>query len=193
MMTKRFLIYVLPWLLFLVASSIVWKQCSTPKEETVEEKTVVTHHMVVEKMESLGKIELVKFYIKDIVEHEEIKSWWPDSKVVLIVSGEVVGCIDLSKIDSSNIIMEEERMIVKLPQPELCYFKINHDQSKVYSLENEYFSQSQLIDKAYKAAEKQLAASADKMKILEQTKANTQIFLKPFLEQMTGKKVVLTY
>ena len=190
---KRLILLVLPWALFILASTIVWKQCKSSEESTSEDKTVVNHHMVVEKMEALGKIEMVKYYIKDIVEHEEIKSWWPDPKVVLIVSGEVVGCIDLTKVDSSDIKIEQNQITIKLPTPIICYFKINHNESKVYHMENEYFSQSELIDKAYKVGEKQLEMAATKMKILEQTKTNAEIFLKPFLEELTGKKVILAY
>src|SRR5690606_23950795 len=117
------------------ASLIIWKQCSKPEGSSEEETTVVNHHMVVEKLESLGKIELVKYYIKDIVEHEVIKSWWPDPKVVLIISGEVVGCIDLTKVDSSSISIAPDKVTIKLPLPEICYFKVNHDESKVYSMQ----------------------------------------------------------
>jgi predicted RNase H-like nuclease len=177
-------------------SFVVWKQCSSPftlPEIVKEDQTVVNHHMVVEKMESLGKLELVKYYIKDIVEHEVIKDWWVDPKVILIVSGEVAGCINLAKIDSSSIDMDSATIRVKLPQPEICYFKINHQESKVYKMENEYFSQPELVDKAYQIAEKQLESAAIKMKILDQTKVNAELVLKPLLEQLTNKKVVFTY
>ncbi len=158
-----------------------------------EDKTVVTNNMILDKVESIGKLELCKYYIKDIIEQKEIKDWLPDSKVVLIVSGEVTGCIDLKKIDSSSISISENLVRIRLPQPEICYIKINHQESKVYDIENEFFDKAKLIDKAYALAEKNIRDGALKMKILEQTKANAQTTLKPLLEGFSEKKVELYY
>ncbi|HSZ25720.1 MAG TPA: DUF4230 domain-containing protein [Cytophagaceae bacterium] len=158
-----------------------------------EAKTVVTNSMVVEKIESIGKLELCKYFIKDIIEHQEIKEWWPDPKIVLIVSGEVVGCLDLKKIDSNAIRILTDKITIKLPEPEICYVKINHQESKVYNIENEFFNKPKLIDKAYSLAEKSIRDSALQMKILDQTKSNAQIILKPMLENFTGKKVELLF
>lgn len=195
MVMKRILFILLPWTLLILTSVFLWKQCQDSTPVLIQEdQVVINHHMVVEKMESLGKLELVKYYIKDIVEHEVIKDWQLDPKVVLIVSGEVVGCINLTKIDSNHIQIEMDKITVKLPQPELCYFKINHKESKVHSMEKDYFTESsELVDTAYKMAEKQIEVAAIKMKILEQTKVNSEIFLRPFLEELTGKKVIFTY
>ncbi len=187
---KKLIQIALPWLLVAISAVFIWNQCSVPKNK---EEIVINHNMIVEKMEAVGKIELVKYYIKDIVEHEVIKNWWPDPKVVLMISGEVVGCIDLTKIDSADIQIENERIFIKLPPPEICYFRINHQESRVYSIEKEYFSESALIDKAYKLAETQLEKAAVKMKIIEQTKINAEIILKPLLEEISGKKVVFNY
>jgi hypothetical protein len=128
-----------------------------------------------------------------VIEQKEVKDWWPDSKIILIISGEVTGCIDLKKIDSNAITVLTDKIRIKLPEPEICYVKINHQESKVYDIENEFFNQAKLIDKAYALAEKNIKDGALKMKILEQTKANAQITLKPLLESFSGKTVELYY
>lgn len=63
-----------------------------------EVKSTTVHNVILEKVESLGKLELVRYKFKDIVEHEMISQWLPDPKALLIVSGEAVGCIDLGKV-----------------------------------------------------------------------------------------------
>ncbi|HVD99409.1 MAG TPA: DUF4230 domain-containing protein [Cytophagaceae bacterium] len=171
---------------------LLYHQFSNPFK-IEEDKSVITNNMIVEKIESIGKLELCKYYIKDVLEHKEIKDWWPDSRVVLIVSGEVTGCIDLKKIDSTAIEIEETKIRIRLPEPEICYIKINHQESKVYDIENEFFEKGKLIDKAYALAEKNIRDGALKMKILEQTKANAQTTLKPLLEGFSGKTVELYY
>jgi hypothetical protein len=162
------------------------------KKEPIE--TVVTNNMVVEKIESIGKLELCKYFIKDVVEQKEVKDWYlPNSKVIVIISGEVTGCIDLKKIDSNSVSILTDKIRIKLPAPEICYVKINHQESKVYDIKNEFFDKAKLIDKAYSLAEKNILDGAIKMKIYDQTKSNAQITLKPLLEGFTGKTVELYF
>jgi hypothetical protein len=188
----RTIIQILSFLCILLAAYLLYIQFNN-KFSIQEDKTIVTNNMVVEKIESIGKLELCKYYIKDVIEQKEIKDWWPDSKVILIVSGEVTGCLDLKKIDSTGITILADRIKIKLPLPEICYVKINHQESKVYDIQNEFFDKPKLIDKAYALAEKNIQNAAFKMKIIEQTKANAQITLKPLLEGFTGKKVELYF
>ena len=155
-------------------------------------KTLVTetnHNMVVEKIEALGKLETAKYYIKDVVEHTEKETWLPDPMVILILSGEVTGCIDLSKIDSTNIIFEDKVVKVRLPQPEICNYKINHQQSKVYDIKNGFMREAEIIDRAYKNSENQIKEAALRMKILDQTTANAKQILRPLIEKLTNKPV----
>lgn len=204
-MRKAFFI-TLPWILFIGTGVVLYQQCSSSsmlslkKEESV---SVINHQMVVDRIESMGKLELVKFYIKDIVEHNEIIDWWPDSKAVLLVSGEVVGCIDLTKVDSSDIYFSGNNLHIVLPEPEICYNKVNHKDSKVYdvksiSIENFFPLNSQknnamLIDKAYTHAEQQIQVAAKEMNILGQTKDNARLVLMPLLQSLSEKKVTISF
>ena len=92
-MSFRFLFKVFPWLLLcLLAMYVYISPASLFGSSTDEGETEITNHIIIEKIELLGKLELCKFYIKDIVEHKEIKPWYDkDSKVVLIIAGEAVG------------------------------------------------------------------------------------------------------
>jgi hypothetical protein len=194
MNVKRLLFLALPWTLLILVCFTWYKQCTRSVFSRKDDIEVINHNMVVEKVESLGKLELVKFYLKDIVEQTTEMDWWPDPHVVLLVSGEVVGCIDLSKIDSSDVTMLDNEVVIRLPQPEICYFKVNHQDSKVYNMDSKLImDESTMIDRAYKQAEKQLEVAAVKMKILDQTKINAGTLLKPLLEDFTGKKVTITF
>src|SRR3954467_11260491 len=119
---RKVLFTALPWAL-LILICVLWYRLS--RTESEEEKMVVNHNMIIEKIEAMGKLELVRFFIKDIVENTQEVNWWPDQRVVLMVSGEVVGCIDLTKIDSTKIQIDPEKVSVRVPAPEVCYFKIN--------------------------------------------------------------------
>ena len=155
---------------------------------------VTNHNIVLEKIEQLGKLELVKYKFKDIVEHKIEYDYYPDSKVVLIVSGEAVGCIDLKKIKLSDINQKnKDSLYIRLPEPELCYNKIDQSASRIYDTKHGINDAADLMGGAYKAAEKQIERTALESNILEQTKKNGEQLLKPLLENISGKKVFFTY
>jgi hypothetical protein len=173
----------------------VWvsRSCGKPSEENKAE--TVTHHTVVlQEITAMGKLELVKFNFKDVVEHEVVKEWLPNSRAVLIVSGEAIGCIDLTKVQLTDLVANQtDTLLIYLPEPELCVNKINHEQSKVYNVEYALFEEGKLISEAYAKAEKQIGTSALQMGILDQTRENADKMLKPLLEKVSGKKVLLRY
>lgn len=192
-----FLIYILrkllPILVLLILGILVLRSCKDTLLGTSQEDVQVTHNTVLSKIEDLGRMELVRYNFKDIVEYKkEVSQWLPNSKSVLIVAGEAVGCIDMSRITRQDIALTNDSTItVKLPEPEICYFKVDHDKSKVFAMENTYFQDAELVDDAYKYAEKNVRTAALNSGILEQTAANADKILKPMLEGLTGKNIVL--
>ncbi|MDX1903051.1 MAG: DUF4230 domain-containing protein [Thermonemataceae bacterium] len=183
-------------LVLIVAAILVW---DFAKKKILGFDTppppVITHNTTLEQIEAMGKLELVKYKFKDILEYEVKKSWWRDSKAVLIISGEAVGCIDLSKIKPENIIEKDSVVLIELPKPELCYVKVNHQESKLYDMESGVFGsgEGKIVSDAYKAAEEQIQKTALESNILEQTKKNAELILKPTLEQIAKKKVIFRY
>jgi hypothetical protein len=182
----------------------VWQKYSAGPD-IQPEPPVVSHHTVLQEITAMGKLELVKFNFRDIVEYEKgltnfstinyylNKYGGNKAKAVLIVGGEAVGCIDLTQISASDIVdAGRDTLIVYLPKAELCVNKINHDQSKVYSMQHTYFvEEGQMVSEAYLAAEKKIADEALRMGILEQTDENAEKILRPFLEKTSGKTVLL--
>ncbi len=158
-----------------------------------DNETQTTHAMVLEEIQSLGKLELIRYNFKDIVEHEQVVQWLPNPKAVLIVQGEAIGCIDLTRIATSDVNTESDTVVVHLPEPELCSYKIDHSKSKVYNTEYAFMEEAKLVQEAYQQAEQQIQKAALDMGILEQTKRNAEQILKPVLEKVSGKKVVLRY
>jgi hypothetical protein len=148
---------------------------------------------LLEKITAMGKLELVKYNFKDVVESKIQKDLLPDAKVLLVVMGEATGCIDLTKIRVADIENGVDKLVVHLPDPEICTFKIDHAKSKVYDSQFAFMDEAELVDQAFKKAEVQVQKSAQEMGIIQETKASAQQILKPFLEQISGKQVVLMY
>src|SRR5688572_32563322 len=133
-----------------------------------KEKESSVHHMILEKTEQLGRLEVVKYRIKDVVEHKIERSWYAggDTKVLVIVSGEAVGCIDLQQLKKEDIVFEEKRVTIQLPAPQICYAKVNHNESKVYDAPTSPFSNNaNAVDAAFRNAENQIHAAALEMGI----------------------------
>jgi hypothetical protein len=192
-----FLVYlvrkILPYLILVVALIFIWRSCKDLFWGKSEETVQVTHSTVLNKIEGLGKMELVRYNFKDVVEYKkELSRWLPNSRSVLIVAGEAVGCIDMSQVTRQDIKFPNDSTItIKLPAPEICYFKVDHAKSKIFAMEYTYFQDATLVDEAYKYAEKNVRQSALNAGILEETARNADKILKPMLEGITGKTVVL--
>ncbi len=161
-----------------------------------EEKTTVTHNRLIEQIERIGKLELVKVHIKDVVEVKNQRAWYKggDSRLLLVVSGEAAGCIDLNAIKAEHISIDEDSIRITLPAPEICYFKIDHQNSRVYEGENQfkllsYNDASQETAEAFKMAETELKQTALEMGIEAQTKENAIKVLKPLLQRVSGKPI----
>lgn len=177
-----------PWVILLAAVYFfISKKFSI--NTSVENK----HQLLVEKIEAIGKLELVRYQISDVLEHKEKTDFLPEASVLLVVKAEAVGCIDLTKITKEDISIDADTAVVNLPQPEICYVKIDHKNSKVYDTKMAFFREAALVDDAYKSAEKQVNAEVKKSSILLQTKTNATNVLKPIIEGLGYKNVKFTF
>jgi hypothetical protein len=210
---KQALLFI-PWLLLLTVL-LFWSlgvDLSSFKKDVVD---VHTATVIIERIEELGKLELVKYNFKEIYDYQaisegKIKSsttlriydYSPDLKVALIASGEAVGCIDLRSLDPETIQTNDDTLYFRIPDPELCYYKLDMDKSRIYDFERSGFwsnlfsddeEVTRAVQNAYREAEKQIRISALESGILRQTVVNAEKVLRPVLEKISGKVVVFTY
>ena len=179
------------WVIVLAGFLAIWEQVRAASwlSRFTRQPDKTTHSVVLERVVALGKIELVRYTFKDIVEHEQANLLLPNSRAVLIVEGEAVGCIDLTKLRPADVVTEGDSLLVRLPAPELCTWKINHERSRVYDTNYTFLNEAQLVSDAYRQAERQVRASAMQSGILDQTRRNAVTLLQPILAQLTGKPV----
>ncbi|WP_347159540.1 DUF4230 domain-containing protein [Pontibacter chitinilyticus] len=192
----RFLLKLLPWVLIITAGIFIWrsfKDFFNKPEEKKAPEVVVNYNTILTSVEELGRMELVRYNFKDVVEYEKnVSRFVPNSKIVLIVAGEAVGCVDFTKIRPSDIQFQGDTLVqVALPAAQICYYKVDHSKSKVFSKENTYFQDADLVEEAYRYAEQNVKRAALNSGILRQTQVNAEKILKPMLEEITGKRVVL--
>lgn len=151
-----------------------------------------THNIILEKTKALGKLELATYYFKDIVEQTLERDYLPDPKALIIVYGEATGCIDLTRLTIDDIKSSNDTIYIRLPQAELCQYKIDHSKTHIYDASNAFMNEKLLFEEAYKSAEKKIKSAALDAGILSKTEANAELILLPILQNITQKPIVLS-
>lgn len=158
-------------------------------------RTEITEDVMVNKITSMGKLQLVKYAMKDVIEQKEVRTFLPDERILFVAVGEVVGCLDLEKVTQQDIVFTDDSLKLYLPQPEICYVKIDHQQSKVYDVSGVWFpgDTKNMVENIYKIAEQKLLENAQQMQVLNKTRENAEIIFKPLVENLSGKKVKILF
>lgn len=158
--------------------------------------TVLNEDFMVEKITAMGKLELVKYAMRDVLEKKELRLLLPDKRILFVASGEATACIDLTRVMKEDIVHEgSDSLTVYLPQPEICYVKLDHKKSKVYDVSGSFFPSDtkDLVEGIYKLAEQRLLSNAKQLDIIGKARQNAFLIFKPMLENVSGKKVNLQF
>ena len=190
---------ILPWVL--VAAMLMFILLRLNSGAGDEPSRIIQNNVVLKEMEAMGKVELVKYNFKEITEVTDIAETYfdlfklgPDQKIALISEGQAVGCIDLARLQAHDILIEGDTMHIRLPPPEICYYKLDLQRTRIYSLQtNPFEDNDDFIEEAYRQAEKEIHEAALNSGILDQTRTNAEMVLVPMLEKMTGKTVVVQF
>ncbi|MEO0894855.1 MAG: DUF4230 domain-containing protein [Bacteroidota bacterium] len=198
----RAIVYFLAGLLIIAIVGTLFFFVILPRMVTIPslpdmkpEETIQVHSIVVEKVQGLKKMELEKYEFQDIVKHVHRIDWWPDPEVTLQAYGQVVACVDFAKIDSGHVVVIGDTIMLTLPEPEICYSRIDHDRSQVIETwyTSIYSDGKKMIDQAYKIAEDKMLSTAIEAGILDSAKIEARKALVPFLENLTQKEVYLSF
>lgn len=152
-----------------------------------------SHQLLVERIEQMGKLELVKYRFSDIIEHQAVSDYLPNASVLLIVKADAVGCIDLARISRDDINIMDDSVTIQLPKAEICYVKIDHKASRVYDTKMAFFREATLVDEAFQAAEQEITEQVQQSDILQQTERNAIHVLRPLIEGLGYNKFSLTF
>ncbi|MEQ9468855.1 MAG: DUF4230 domain-containing protein [Ekhidna sp.] len=200
----KLILKILPWLL--TVGLLSWMLLQEKMNFSKERVTKIETNTILTRVEQMGKMELVKYNFQEVTEVKKIANEIdlkifkykpiPDSKAVLISQGSAVGCIDFAKIKPEDISIENDTVYLSLPAPEICYFKIDLEKSRLYDLQIDYMRQDErknFIQELYKVAEQEIKNSSIQSGILEQTRENAHAVLRPMLEGISGRVVILSF
>lgn len=184
---------ITPYIVVVILTLILGWFLFRPKPEGP--KITETNDMAVTKIQAIGRMELVKLTVKDVLEYNIERDFLPDSKVLLVVSGEMAGCIDLAKIRKEQITVKDSVVHIILPKPEICYYKIDQQKTRIYNATTYFLldNEALITQLAYKRAENYFKSDSLNRVVYKETEAKVQTMLKPLLESITQKKVVLEF
>ena len=156
------------------------------------------HRTLLERVEKLSKLQLVKYRIKDIMVLEKGRvPMLTRSKALLVASGEAYGCVDLSGM-KDRIEIRGDTVLVRLPQPEVCTYRLDHRQTHLYDLNMSLLDiamdrDEEFMDRLYREAEERILQEALRGGILEDTRKQAVNFLRNLITSMGFRIVVFQW
>lgn len=153
------------------------------------------HRLSIETIQRMGKLELVRFNVKDFVKQTQARPFYlPDAKALLIVVGHVSAGIDLEKISKDDFSATANQITIKLPRPEILLTKVVHEESEVYDIKRGFLRTPKLIEEAWREAEKAIREIAIKQGYEDICIKNARILLEPLFQELAGtRKVVIEF
>ena len=158
-----------------------------------EQRVEVSHNMIVEKITGIGNLEVVRYNIQDIIEYKKVRRWLPNAKTMLVVSGEVTGCIDLTLLSEKDIHVSGDSLRLMLPVPQICHVSIDHKNSRIYNMEYGLWETAEIMDEAYRHAESKLREQAYQLAIESKSRENATNLLTPILQAMGFKHILVSF
>ena len=212
MISLKQIIKILPWFLLIVIVFTMYISNQWPFNKKIkQERQILETSVILKEVEKLGKLELVRYNFKEVFEYKRLSNgkivgnsilnshdYDPDLSVILIATGEAVGCIDLTKLEITDIDIDNDSIVIYLPAPELCYHKLDLENTKIYSFNKESWwsrmfadesEKNAVLQMAYNKAESRLKEAAIESGIFYSTNENVENMLKPLLNRMTGKSI----
>jgi Protein of unknown function (DUF4230) len=135
---------------------------------------------VIRQVRSLQRLETVSYTMDKIISGERenpvLPAFLAGDKLLLVVHGEVVAGVDLSKLQPNDVVVSDRSVAIHLPQAEIFTTRLDSAKTRVYSRETGLFSSPDpnLESEVREEAERQLQAAALQDGILKTASANAQ-------------------
>ncbi|OSI14558.1 DUF4230 domain-containing protein [Neisseria dumasiana] len=144
---------------------------------------VLTRESVLTRIQNLNRLESTAFHIDTIIKTEKKGNWyalWQDSQTGLFIAqGKVLAGLDLNKLNSENVHVVDNKVIISLPPVEIL--SVGLDNIEVYDIKTGSLGlhpiDKSVFQSVQEQAKKQVLAGACKADILAhaQTQAQQQL------------------
>jgi hypothetical protein len=150
---------------------------------------------VVRQIQQLQRLETVSFTMDKIISGEHDSPYLPkflvSDRLLLVVHGEVIGGVDLSKLELNDVVVQDQSISLRLPQAQILVTHLDNTQTRVYSRDTGLFSSPDpnLESEVRQEAERQLQEAAMQGDILKTADGNARTTISSLLQGLGFKKV----
>jgi hypothetical protein len=148
----------------------------------------VSQPTVVRQIQRLQRLETVTYTMDKIISGERDNPYLPKflagDRLLLVVHGEVIGGVDLAKVQPSDVVVHGEAITFHLPQAEIFSTVIDNAKTRVYSRDTGLFTSPDpnLESEVREEAERQLQQAALQDGILKTADQNARNTLTSMLK-----------
>jgi hypothetical protein len=150
---------------------------------------------VVRQIQQLQRLETVSFTMDKIISGEHDSPYLPkflvSDRLLLVVHGEVIGGVDLSKLEPADVVVQGQSISLRLPLAQILVTRLDNTQTRVYSRDTGLFSSPDpnLESEVRQEAERQLQEAAMQGDILKTADGNARSTISSLLQGLGFKKV----
>jgi hypothetical protein len=150
---------------------------------------------VVRQIQQLQRLETVSFTMDKIISGEHDSPYLPkflvSDRLLLVVHGEVIGGVDLGKLQLKDVVVQDQSISLRLPQAQILVTHLDNAQTRVYSRDTGLFSSPDpnLESEVRQEAERQLQEAAMQGDILKTADGNARTTISSLLQGLGFKKV----
>ena len=150
---------------------------------------------VVRQIQQLQRLETVRYSMEKIISGERDNPYLPkflvSDRLLLVVHGEVIAGVDLTKIAPSDVSIHGRSVTIRLPQSEILVVRLDNSKTRVYSRDTGLFStpDPNLESEVREEAERQLQRAALQDGALESAGENARTALAVILKGLGFDKI----
>ncbi len=149
---------------------------------------------VLEQVQRLNRLESCRYNGQAIVRGDSsgaLPAWLVGDQILFVAHGEVVAGVDLSKLQSDSVKVEDKRVSIQLPAAEILSTHLDNRQSEVFERRTGIFSQPEkdLETKVRAEAEEQIQQAALSQGILDTATQNARDALRSQMLQLGFQEI----
>ncbi len=155
---------------------------------------------ILNRLHSIGKIELMNYNSNEIIKDTLIKQAKADSSVktkmpvLFSINYEASACVDFGGITEKDISQQDSSIIILVPLPTICNTKINNDSLQIYNSNlTEKDLNPEVINRSDEKIQKLLDSESFKTFLINKAKTNLNKILLPLLKGVTDKSIKIMF
>ncbi len=147
-----------------------------------------TSPVVVEGVQDLDRLATVRWTESVVITKESgdssLERFLTGEKIVLVATGEVEAGVDLVSLGEDDIVVDGERVTIRLTEPEILSSSLDEEKTAVYDRDQGILRirpDDELVGEARREAEAEITATAEENGILDYANSNAEDSIRAFV------------